>query len=522
MVHAFVRKSSVRIDQVLSVAIPDDVDVNDAQSLGTLIRSALHEAGIGTKRALVDIPRHQANLYPLKLPRAAFEDLVQMVALQIPKELPFSVDQAAIDFAAPPETGEGETCDVLVAAVLKDTLAFYRRVFEHAGLKLERVGLRPYASHVAVNALLEATPHRHVLFVDVGPTATEIDVLRDKRLVFSRAANVEVPAESDSVSLHVKPREETKVPESAEADDAAALKLDLSGGGGDSLGTDAVVNELLIEVTRSIEAYRVTEAGAEMDHAVVGGSCDIEELLAEAIQKRFNITAQPYNPASCFGWEADRGAAAGAFAATIGLVLSQVQARSEQFDFLHPKRVETRAERGIKRAPIAATIVVLFLVAAVVGWVRGVKPQYETRAFLKGEIRDIKKKLDSHNAFAKLVAVAEDFEKDQIIWLDVLRDVVATLPPHTEFVLKDIDVSEKGRRIKMGFRAIDAEVASKLVQDLEALRRPDGQTGLFKAKLGTTSASGTGFYPHEGTLEVSVSGPAEARRRGRARDRRKG
>ncbi|MCH7526907.1 MAG: pilus assembly protein PilM, partial [Planctomycetes bacterium] len=280
MVHAFVRKSSVRIDQVLSVAIPDDVDVNDAQSLGTLIRSALHKAGIGTKRALVDIPRHQANLYPLKLPRAGLEDLVQMVALQIPKELPFAVDQAAIDFAAPPETG-AESCDVLVAAVLKDTLAFYRRVFEHAGLKLERVGLRPHASHVAVNALLEATPHRHVLFVDVGPTATEIDVLRDKRLVFSRAANVDVPAESDSVSLHVKPRKETETPESDEADDTAALKLNLSGGGSDSLGTDAVMAELLIEITRSIEAYRVTEAGAEMDHAVVGGSCDIEELLAD-------------------------------------------------------------------------------------------------------------------------------------------------------------------------------------------------------------------------------------------------
>ncbi|NIQ98756.1 MAG: hypothetical protein GTN78_00925, partial [Gemmatimonadales bacterium] len=70
-------------------------------------------------------------------------------------------------------------------------------------------------------------------------------------------------------------------------------------------GVTAVVADLMVEVTRSIEAYRGGDPGAEMDCAVVAGATGIEETLAEAIHRRFGINCETYNPSAWFDGDAE-------------------------------------------------------------------------------------------------------------------------------------------------------------------------------------------------------------------------
>jgi len=491
--QATVSKRSVRIDQVLSVPIAADVDRQNPESFGAFVGRALSQAKIRTKRAVVDIPREYANFYTLKLPKAPLNDLASMVAFQIPKELPYPVDQAAVDFSVAPEAEQEDTNDVLVAAVRHERLQFYTSVFEHAGLKLQRVGLRPNANEFAVAALLKATKRERVLFIDVGPVITEIDVLRNGRLVFSRAASVTIPEAFG-------PRAEARTVDAS------------TDGGSDSVGglsivsrreeasLNEVVSEVMVEVTRSIEAYRAIDPGANLDHAVIGGCCDIEEALTDAIQRQYRMTAQPFNPATCFGWDADRGAAAGAFASTLGQILSLNEPTDRIFDFLKTKKPVTRTQQRIRRAPIVVATAVVFMAATAVFYFNFVKPQYDARDKLRKRIRDIKKTLAEHERFETMVATISQFEEDEIVWLDTLYELVSKLPDEKKIVLKNIEMKLKDRMVKIPYRASTSTVGSDLVKVY------DGDDRL-KASLNATSVKNKEGerYPNNGSVDIRIS-----------------
>lgn len=488
LVLASVGKRSTKVTQVLGVPIPSDVRLDEAESVGAFLREALDKAGIRTKRAAADVARDQVNLYTMNLPKATTSDMAAMVAYRVPKELSYPVDQAAVDFTMPSAEDQDETNDVLVAAIRKETLAFQSEVFEHAGLKLHRVGLRPNANQFAVNALLRATPASRVLFIDVGPTITEIDVIHAGRLVFSRAAAVAMPSSLD----------DTTTDEAAETSD-----LKLAADPSPSTLED-VVRELMIEVTRSIEAYRATDPGTSVDYAVIGGACDVEEALAEAIQKQYNITAQPYNPATCFGWDSDRGAAAGAFAAPLGLALSLSADAGGKFDFLAPKKAETSAQRRIKRAPVVATAAALLVTAGAVSYFQFIKPQYDLRDELRAEIRDLEDDLEKHAEFKRLVGYVQRYEQQRIVWLDELHDLFTALPGNKELVLKDITMKQGNHKLILGFRTKNSGVDADMVNSLGSFRRDGQGARRFKVTQGTTTEKAGEGYPHSGQLTVSI------------------
>ncbi|MGB2988227.1 MAG: pilus assembly protein PilM, partial [Phycisphaerae bacterium] len=182
VVHALMGKRGVKIDRLLSVEIPSDLDPANPEQMGLYIRRTLDQEGIGTKHAIVDIPRDQTILKILKLPAAQPDELPGMVEIQIAKELPFPVREAVIDFVVGPHTDDAATADVLVAAVRREQSEQYQAIFAAAGLRLDRIGLRPYANKVAACELLKHGLPERVLFIDVRPTFMEIDVLRNSAL----------------------------------------------------------------------------------------------------------------------------------------------------------------------------------------------------------------------------------------------------------------------------------------------------------------------------------------------------
>lgn len=494
VVHAFVGKRGLKIERILAAAIPADIDLNSPELLGRHIRRVLDQEQIPTRHAVVDIPRDQAILKTLTLPALGPEELPGMVEIQIAKELPFPAGEAVIDYTVSPGS-EANISDVLVAAVRREVVKQYEETFEVAGLKLDRIGLRPHANAMAVRELLKHAMPERVAFIDVRPTLTEIDILRGGVLTFSRAASVQIPKDWK--------------------DRATGPRLSLVGAGEiETAGApDAVIHSLLVEVTRSLEAYKGSDPGALIDQVVIAGDSGVEEALAEGIQKRLGIPAELYNPAAAFGWEPDEGAGAAAFSSTLGLVFGQASATDEQhFDFLHPKKRVSRTQEKLKKAPLAAAVAVLFLAAGGVGFAQFTKEDRAHLADIEKQIAELEDRRSDNRKFMDFVGRVRGFDKEQHVWVDVLFDVFKVLPPTKELVIAQLDVQQDDGRLTLKTKAAGRDTATLAVRKLEEFRREGKTLPRFKVTIGPQSEKKGEKYPFVQDLKISILRDDEAKK----------
>lgn len=500
VVHALLAKRSVKIDRMLSVKVPAGVDPANPEQMGSHIRRTLSQEGISTRQAVVDIPRDQVILKTLTLPVGKPEDLPGMVEIQIAKELPFPAAEAVIDFAQAPPDPQSATGEVLVAAIRREVLEQYEATLAAAELRLDRIGLRPYANKVTVCELLKHALPERVLFIDVRPTFMEIDVLRDGVLAFSRSASVAVPqgvAEPRPLSIRRPPVTESRDGEGGDAEGAPEPST-----------LDAVLHSLLLEVTRSIEAYRVNDPGAMIDHVVIGGDVGVEEALAEAIQRRLDLNVELYNPAATFGWDPDEGAGASAFAASLGLVLGYSEDGALHFDFLHPKKTVSVTQERLRKAPMVAAVAALFLAAAGVALGYYTKKPREKLAWLEEKIETLRSRRSANKEFLSTIEEVRAFDEGQLVWVDELYDVISLLPENDELLVRHVDMQQEDgdERGSMTLKTETKrrETATEVIRRLQEFRRPGRELPRFKVTMGPQTEKKQEKYPYSQELRIEI------------------
>jgi len=487
--YAVWQKKSIEIRKAFTVPIPSEVDRQDAAKLGAFIRAQLDEQDVHVRRAIVDIARDQAILSTLKLPGNAPDELPDMVQYQIGKDLPFALADAAVDFAVP-SSGLGEALvPVSVAAVRNEYVEHARAVCAAAGLKLDRIGLRPFANRLAVCRMMGDTMPETVLFIDVGPALMEVDVITPTTLAFSRAASVMVPkslAGQGSLRVIGPVREGEGAIPTAGPEPAV-------------ISAERVVDGLILEVMRSVEAYRTTVAGLNITHAIVAGDVGVEESLQEELQRRFGYTVELYNPASTFQWAPDEGAAAVGFPAVLGLILGEETDRLHHFDFLHPKEAVSQTQAQLRKAPrLVGWAAFIVISLGVLYWANFSDDQVRIRQ-LNGDIRQLSDKQKEKEDFIKLVDAIRAFDRnDDRVWLDEIYHLVMALPEgEDKIVLDRLDADDKNDRIVIKTRAKDGQVGPQIVELLGGYVRPGAKTAMFDAEPGSVKQSGTpaGRYP---------------------------
>ncbi len=466
LVAAEVARGVVRIRAAAHVPIEPELNVREPVALGAFIRRSMAANRIRGRRAMVDIARHEVVLNRMTLPSGTTDELAAMVHMQIGKELPFAKDQAVIDFALPARPSADGTLEVWVAAVRSSVVEYYRQVIEAAGLKLERLGLRPFANACALRAGGELGGR--TLMIDIGPSVTEIGVLRDGQPAYSRSAAVAVPAGglwSGGEAPAPPPRGDSTIPLS---DDLAVRPRPL--------------DVLLVEVNRTIAAYRATDLGAAIDRIILAGTVGVDESVARAFESRFGAPVALYEVPDALRW---RGVDVPivAFPAVIGLAAGSTADPRQHFDFSHPKEPEAERRERIRKRPLVAVVAGLFIAAAAVAAYQPFALRKAELARLEVQIRMLNEDKAARTDMLRKVAELKDWQRRNISWLDTLLALSEALPSNEQSHLTELEFYDTGRAVAR-LVALDQRVVTGLVEAINRVKTSKGEP-LFRAAAGS-------------------------------------
>jgi len=457
-VEAVAGKAGLKIQRVISAHIPGDVKLAEPDSFGAFIRRVLHDKKFSAHQVLLAVPRDKAILINHRLPQAPVGDLSSMVKLQASRELPFSADEAVIDFAGSQAHDAPEFLDVTIGAIQREAMTFYQQLAHHAGLHLLRLGLRPNSNLVSVTRGQHPFSDDRILFVDIGAQATEISIFRWGRLTFSRAVGITI---------------DTKA------------------------GSDTAGRNVLMEVLRTVEAYRASDPN-KLDQVIVAGDSGLEGWLAEALRGRFNAPASIYDPTWTVAIEKDRAEQMTGFCAVLGLLVGQTIPELGRFDFVTPKRPPDMAAIRRRQSIMAATAVVALL--AIIWITRStVLSQLKTEdAQLTAQLSALDKQFKESQKIIQRVEAAQKWAKQEVVWIDSLKRLAEQMPSNEQIYATKLQAKAQRREFDMGLRAKGLLVPNDLQTRLI-------DSGVFSAEIGPIGQGpDPKGYKYRGDMSIQI------------------
>ena len=444
LVYAEASADNVRILKLAAAAMPAGLDLGDAEAVGDFLGRALREAKVGAPGILMNVPRAQAVLKPLTLPPSGSEgELAAMVQYQVAKELPLRPEEAAIDFAmerhydaegaSKPET---PGVDVLVAAVRKTVVEHYRRIAAAAGVRLVRLGLRPYADLRAVQAYAEIAMAEPVAILHLTADEVEINIAVGSSLVFSRSAVVPI----------------STTPGAPPPGDPAAPPVH------DSVYT------AVMEVARSLRTYQSLQRARQVGTVILAGGTGIEEKLAEELRHHLRLECIRFDPAEALGL-ADTGTDTAGFISALGLAAGHSRSGALPYDFLNPKRPPVERNRVRQVAVAGGAVAAVVLLAGIVSAAWFLHSKSTAVRGLKDELAALSTDSKKVEAVGSAVKAIQKWDAGGRRWLDHWARLSGCFPSCEDVYVTGVEVTPDGS-LNFAIRASTTDVVDKLGERL--------------------------------------------------------
>lgn len=467
-----VRGSGPSVVRVVSAPLEfaNDADRSNPEALGKAIAKALAHLRLSPSAVVMGIPRAQVVLRTLAVPVIKdIEELASLVHLQIARDLPFRMEDAVIDFRVRKETPgnplapippspppapadpnakvEGTPdpaaprLEVLVAAVKREVVDYYRLTVEAAGLKLIALGLLPYANARCVEACKVADGDAPFALVSLRPDEVNIEIIAEQTLRFSRGTSVRPPTLSPSADSPTTTAEPVR--------------------------TESFPHLATLEVVRSLHSYGGMEPTQPAAKIVVSGATGFENTVVESLNRRLGRPCTLLDPATALHLKPEfKDHAAGAISA-IGLALGLGDSKGLPFDFLNPKR--PKVQRDLRRIRILSGLgiaaVVLIAAAGLRSHLIGKRQKIYNDA--NAELAEAEKKRPTYRRMSLQAGSVDEWIKGSRDWLAHYAYISAILPPSEEVYVTSFSVASQGT-LRIAVQAQSGEILAKLDQKLRA------------------------------------------------------
>ncbi|MBI5555252.1 MAG: type IV pilus assembly protein PilM [Elusimicrobia bacterium] len=175
-------------------AIPDLTNDEDRhKALIKAIKAALPQSGLKTKRVVTALSGKAVINRTISLPRGpvtrlAREDVKKMIIAEIEAEIPFPVEDAAVDFYISDDlaTLKEEKVRVAVAVVPKTEVDKNIALMNELGLEQEAIDVVPFALRRGLSALKPRLNVEITGVIDLGAATTEVVIAKGLDLLFTR------------------------------------------------------------------------------------------------------------------------------------------------------------------------------------------------------------------------------------------------------------------------------------------------------------------------------------------------
>lgn len=451
------------VAQVFSglLELPAEADRNDPGVMGAAVARALAKLKLKPGSVVMGVPRARAVLRTLVVPVIdKIPELASMVHFQVGRDLPFRIEEAVLDFkvcrrleASSPGTGDSgdpaakpegvdpgaaaiPRLEVLVAAVKKEVVDYYRALAVAAGLELDALGLLPYANARCMEACRVADGDATLALVSLRPDEVGVDIIARQTLLFSRGA-------------------------------VLRGSTDPAGAPNGPANTEALIRNVVIEVVRSLHGHSGLESSPPAEKIVVAGATGHEADVVAALSARLSTPCTLLDPATALDLPKEsQESAAGAIGA-LGLALGAMDGGGLPFDFLKPKR--PAVQRDLRRIWALGGVVAAALVVAGVLGLRSTLIQRRTALLdaAAAELADAEKKRPVYRKLIAQTAVIEEWIKGDRDWLQQYAYLTSILPPSEEIYVTSLAISGQGS-IRLAVQARSGETLARLDRQLRA------------------------------------------------------
>jgi len=466
---------AARIQRFDSAPLEISADKRDQpEALGAALRQALANLKLKPKEAVLALSRGQVVLRPLQVPVAGDpRELAALVNFQIAKDLPFRVEDAAIDFkvlrvidapaqassASSPASGEASAAEappqrrleVLVGAVKADVVEFYRDVARAAGFKLAGLGLRSVAAAHCVGRCAPVFADSPVLLVSARAEEVTLDVILDGKLVFSRAAVID---------------------------------------------RESLLATLEIETVRSLHGYEGAGGALPIQKILVAGETGLESEIAKSLSARLGIPAELLDLSAGLKLRQSEQAQAARAAAPIGLALSALEPGGLAIDFANPKKpAAPRNTQRTKKLLLAAACVTA-LIGLLGTRAHLVRQRLQAKQAVQLELTEAEKKLPIYKRLRSQAKAAGDWTGGDLNWLDHLAYLSVILPAADEIYISAFSTTPQ-HVMRFSVQSKTGELLAELDKKLRA-------AGYEVKPLSITPANDRHGYNFRTIVELAV------------------
>jgi len=177
--------------------------IADPEAVGLAVKELIASMGARSKQCISSVAGNSSLVVRvIDVPRMSPKELDEMMKFELERHIPFQANEVILDYKPihrPNEDPTSPNMEILLAAAQEEMINAHVGTVEKAGLAPRSIDIEPLAAARVLVGLMGG-PDETVALLNIGSSASEISVIRDGMLAFTRA----VPIGGDQITQAIQ------------------------------------------------------------------------------------------------------------------------------------------------------------------------------------------------------------------------------------------------------------------------------------------------------------------------------